>query len=365
FWRRLQTEMLLMPMFAAPQVPAPLDQWFTEFAASSSEASPSLMQGLSTDFNWNLDLLDFAATVGSNNYSFPLPTSSSAVLPSSEPIDQSLAEAVAATAALDGASSSSAMLQDSRMNSIQAGPVVTSIPEPLPASSNAAAWSNDGSMGCRTETSISVDDNQDLPKNDYINSEVTSMDVDLPMQDMTLTSPPPSMPSKTRKRPASNQRRATIPRKAKRAVRRQPRKLSKESLSFKARLASEIEETESDEDALEHADRNKRRRGSKDSSSSSDSGPESAPGSPQTPPSTYDGLNAAAAASEQSPSRKSDLSEPLFAVTFQGTILSSDKTSHLSAAVAVEDLVNLKRLEEEESHSSFQRRPSTRAFGQS
>ncbi|KAF9171826.1 hypothetical protein BGX21_009722 [Mortierella sp. AD011] len=391
FWRRLQTEMLSMPMFTAPQVPAPLDQWFAEFAASSPEASSSLMQGLSTDFNWNLDLLvsssppssnglmgyelgslwnimdsqDFASTVGNNNYSLPLPTPSSTILPSSEPIDQGLAEVVAATVAVDGASSSSAMLQDSRMNNIQAGPVVTSIPETLPASSNTTAWSNDGPTDYRVETNISIDDSQDLPKDDYINSEVTSMDVDLPMQDMTLTSPPPSMPSKTRKKPASNQRRATIPRKAKRTVRRQPRKLSKESLSFKARLASEIEETESDEDVLEHADRNKRRRGSKDSSSSSDSGPESAPGSPQTPPSTYDGLNATVAASEQSPSRNSDVSEPLFAVAFQETILSSDKTSHLSAAVAVEDLVNLKRLEEEESHSSFQRRPSTRAFGQS
>ncbi|KAF9109636.1 hypothetical protein BGX27_007384 [Mortierella sp. AM989] len=393
FWRRLQTEMLLMPTFTAPQIPAPLDQWFTEFTASS-EASSSLMQGLSPDFNWNLDLLvsssppssnglmgyelgslwnmmdsqDFAATVG-NTYPFPLPSSSSPIIPSSGPIDQTFPEAAVVDASVDGALSSAATLKDSGMNIIQAGPVITSIPEPLPILSNTAISNNEVSMDYRIETSITVDNNQVLPKDDDIISEVTGMDVDLPLQEMTLTSPPSSMPSKSRsgsnpKRSPTSPRRATIPRKAKRTVRRQPRKPSKESLSFKARLASEVEESESDSDVLEHADRNKRRRGSKDSSSSSDSGPDSAPGSPQTPPSTYDGLNAAVATTDQPPCQNSDLNEPLFAVAFQGPALSNEKTSHMSAAIVVEDLVNLKRLEEEESHS-FQRRPSTRAFSKS
>ncbi|KAF9205419.1 hypothetical protein BGZ49_004046 [Haplosporangium sp. Z 27] len=386
-WRRIQTEMLLMPVFTAPQVPAPLDQWFTEFAASS-EASPSLMQGLSADFNWNLDLLvsassppsssglvgyelgslwnmmdsqDYASTVGN---SFPLPSSSSPSSPtllSSEHINQTPSDI---TSTVDGLPS--VILQDARMNSIQAGPVVTSIPEPLQTSNSIAALSNESSMDSQTESSVSIDNTQEPSKVENSNSEVTGMDVDLPMQDMTLTSPPPSIPSKSRsgssspKKQTTSQRRASIPRKAKRTVRRHTRKPSKETLSFKTRLASEIEENESDE-ALEHADRNKRRRGSKDSTSS-DSGPESAPGSPQTPPSTYDGLNAAAVTSEKTPPQNS---ESLFVVEFQDTILNSDKSSHMSATVAVEDLVNLKRLEEEETHSPFRRRPSTRAFGQS
>ncbi|KAG0318789.1 hypothetical protein BGZ99_005456 [Dissophora globulifera] len=70
FWRRLQAEVLLMPMFTAPQVPAPIDQWLAEFAAlepvsSSTTASTTptgsqqqhQQQGSTSEISWSLDLL--------------------------------------------------------------------------------------------------------------------------------------------------------------------------------------------------------------------------------------------------------------------------------------------------------------------
>ncbi|KAF9433547.1 hypothetical protein BGZ76_009305, partial [Entomortierella beljakovae] len=391
FWRRLQTDMLLMPMISAPQVSAPLDQWFTEFT-SSTDSSTSLLPGLSTDFNWNLDLLvsspspspnglmgyelgslwnmmdpqDFAVSVANNNFNIPLVSTSPSMLPSTPSIP-SIDQNLEVPPTPDSMSLPQTVVQNSGMDITQAGPVVTSVPVSLQSSSDSPAWSNEVPEDIKTETSIPADIIQEpSQKINSESSEVMSMDVDIPMEDMSLSSPPPSgSPMKTRssKRPANNQRRAPTPRKTRRSIRRQCKKYNKDSSPTKGRLASTFEESdEFDDEDLEHLERNKRRRGSKDSSSSSDSGSESAPGSPQTPPSTFDGMNTNAASSERPHSQNGDLNGSLFTAAYQGPTPNDTKASHMSPTVAVEDLVNLKRLEEEESHMSYQHRPSTRAF---
>ncbi|KAF8923661.1 hypothetical protein BGZ58_002688 [Dissophora ornata] len=394
FWRRLQAEVLLMPMFTAPQVPAPLDQWLAEFAALEPSTPP--LQG-STDFNWGLDLLtpppgglgleldlwnmesvpQDLASMGALPFPFSVqPSAPSPFLDSSSNLQTYGAKPVPFEESLTPPTMNSTVIaaQEVGTPAIEAEIPVSSSYSSIPAY---VVQEQPSVLGPATEAAVSDPITYDQPLQDEdIESPSSDMDVDvdLPIENMALSSPPPS-PSKRRvsttRKSTSAQRRT---RKSNRVI-RQSRKTKKEPESFTARLASIMQEGGEE---LEQASRIKRRRGSEDSSSS-DSSPESAPASPRTPPSTYDGPSTPSSTSQSlyhldstcskdaGPSKTS--TERLSTVDCQDP---SGKTSH--HVVAVESLVNLKRMEEEgepEVHSTLPltqfptRRPSTRAFSRS
>jgi len=234
-----------------------------------------------------------------------------------------------------------------------------------------------GSMDVGT---LSTEDQPLLPVDSDI--QEIGMDVDIPIQDMHMTSPPPSRPkrrcsSPAPKRTASGQRRTRKPTRVLRSQR------------LAARLTAAVQDDDDDDDddddhAAAHDDddfekvasRIKRRRNSEDSSS--DSCPDSAPSSPRTPPSTFEGpstpstnhaltsealyLADSIAAQEVSPN---DTSIDAQGPRSQLAAISSLDTKGPYLAVAVEDLVNLKHMEDDTSpHGRYpSRRPSTRPFG--
>lgn len=210
----------------------------------------------------------------------------------------------------------------------------------------------------------------------------SGMDVDSPIQDMTMTSPPPS-PSRSKRRPSSGANKTTN-------GQRRTRKSSRASHSQRiaARLATSISDDNGDngnDDDLERAaNQIKRRRGSEDSSS--DSCPDSAPSSPRTPPSTFEGPGAPSAEHTLTPGvlyhvdpigdvNPSDASIDQGTRTLPSSIICQDslldsKRAHLVAVVTVEGLVNLKHMEDDGGdlstlpHGRYpSRRPSTRPFG--
>ncbi|KAF9360966.1 hypothetical protein BGX34_007400 [Mortierella sp. NVP85] len=390
FWRRLQTKMLMMPIFTAPQVPMQLDPWITDF--SSLDPSTTSLQG-SPDVNWGLELLAPSLAglssdldlfslpqdlAGMSDLSFPYsPQSSVPDLPeaSNTPQPQAMVTSAHLEQALIATVMDTPITDPSITVTREEQPVQTPIaaagilapPAELPSD---LTEPDAGSMDVGT---LSTEDQPLLPVDG--DTQEIGMDVDIPIQDMHMTSPPPSRPKRRCSSPApkrsSGQRRTRKPTRVLRSQR------------LAARLTAAVQDEDEDDDhAAAHDDdfekvasRIKRRRNSEDSSS--DSCPDSAPSSPRTPPSTFEGpatpstdhaltsealyLADSIAAQEVSPNDTSiDAQGPRSQLA---AVSSLDKGPYL--AVAVEALVNLKHMEDDASpHGRYpSRRPSTRPFG--
>ncbi|KAG0246821.1 hypothetical protein BGX31_008064 [Mortierella sp. GBA43] len=372
----LQTKMLLMPVFTTPQAPTQLDQWISDFA--SLDPSTTSLQG-PADMNWGLDLtapplvglnsdLDLwtmdtlpqdLAAMGAFSFSLSQPSapdfldvSNSLQLPTVVPspihLDETLITTVVNSAIVDP------LVKEQETSSSTEGILAPPV-ELLPSQDGTHGHQNDiGPMEASMVSTEALEDHT-LPAADDDDPE-SGMDIDLPIQDMTVTSPPPSSRPKRRspvsKKTAAGQRRT---RKSTRGIRSQ---------RLAARLAASTQddgEDGHDDDLEQVASRIKRRRGSEDSSSS-DSCPDSAPSSPRTPPSTFEGPNTPSA----------DHTSPDLYHVNSTTPLTQDgipnKSTHLTAAVAVEDLVNLKHMDDggelsTSPHGRYpSRRPSTRPF---
>lgn len=260
-------------------------------------------------------------------------------------------------------------------------------PAELPCSEN-GTHDHQSNVGPMEASMLSTEAFEDQTLLDIGDHQESGMDVDLPIQDMSMISPPPS-PSRSKRRssPGAKKPVGGLPR-----TRRSSRAAHSQRIA--AQLAASMRDDNGDDgndDDLERAaNRIKRRRGSEDSSSS-DSCPDSAPSSPRTPPSTFEGPSAPSAEHTLAPdvlyhvdsitTRNQDviLSDTSIdgegtktlpaAVICQGS-LSDSKGPYLAAVVAVEDLVNLKHMEDDGGdlstlpHGRYpSRRPSTRPFG--